>query len=754
MQFKKLLNTVNFDFGLSKLLPQWRQMFTGKYLFADVSAGITVACIAIPLSLAIALASGAPPEAGLISAIVAGIVCAFFGGTPLSVSGPAAAMSVLLASNVEQYGLKALVFMGLLAGIMQLISGVFGIGKLAKFVPLPVIAGFTAGIGAIILIGQLPLVFGLPAPDQSHIFSVYEHMRDYFHEINLISLGLAATTILIIRGLPKFVPKIPSALVAVVVVTLINYFFALHVTTIGEIPRTLPSPHFPAMPNYPWQSILMGAFFIYLLASLETLLSSSAVDKLSKSEKHNADQELIGQGLGNFAVSLFGGIPVTGVIARSAANVQSGAKTRRASIIHSLIILATVFFIAPLISQIPVAALAGVLFSIAFSMVNYKEFAYFWQISRSEAFIYVTTFFVIIFVDLIAGVQVGILAAIAIMVLRATKVHLQISRIVSDDIVRLALTGSLTFLAIGKVAEIEDQLKTVEPGQTVILDLTGLINLDSSGASSIVELAQNYHRKGIGFYIKGLAPAFEALFKICDGQELLDKYNLISERDLKHKQGFKDQKSYRGRLIYGVRKFYADNKGYNEQLYKHIALNQDPHTLFITCSDSRLVPSMITSSDPGELFIMRNVGNFVPPYSEGSDPSEAAALEFSLTNLEIRDIIICGHSNCGAIKACCDKNPQALVVVPQLAAWIKKIRQQLIHTLPDNNTQAKINEVAKINVLNQIANLKTYPIVQQKMAVTTLNLHAWFFDLDQSLIYEWDMDADEFMPILAEETEE
>lgn len=729
--------------GLPTLLSEWKNFFTTKYLAADVIAGITVAFIAIPLSLAIALASGFSPSAGLVTAIIAGIVCALFGGTKLAVSGPAAAMSVLIADTVEKFGVEALVLMGLVAGIMQLLSGIFGLGKLGRYVPLPVIAGFTAGIGVIIIIGQLPRAFGLLPPPESDIFSVFLHLKDYFHQINGTCLLLVILTIAVIRLLPKLFPKIPPILPAVGIATFIVYLFNLNdVPLIGTIPNTLPYPTLPHFSSLSLNDLFLNAFAIYLLASLETLLSASAIDKLTNDKKHNPDQELIGQGMGNIAVSLFSGIPVTSVIARSATNVRSGAKTRRSSIIHSLVILLTVYAIAPLISMIPIAALAGVLFSVAFSMINRKEFQDLWTTSRSEAFIYAVTFIVIIFVDLIAGVQAGMIAASLIVLLKAAKTRLHVSIGSHDNVIRLSVTGALTFLSIGKISDLETRLEKAKPDSTVILDLSSITNLDSSGAKAISDLFNYCNERDIKFYIKGLPRRYESLLTLCGGHALIENCYLITENELRTKEAALAPQSSRGRLIHGFHRFYEERKQNDKRLFEFIAQKQDPHTLFIACSDSRIIPSLITSADPGELFIIRNVGNFIPPYQQQSLYSEAAALEFALTNLDIRDIVICGHANCGAIKACHHTNT---TLSPKLEAWIGMMKAQLM--VEKNMT---LNDVAKVNVLNQIANLKQYPIVQDKLKHHSLFIHAWFFDFDESLIYEWNANVSAFKPIITD----
>lgn len=740
----KIIKTLLSNVGIPSLLPEWRAIFAPTYLLDDTLAGLTVAFIAIPLSLAIALASGVSPEAGLITAIIAGIVCAFFGGTPLAVSGPAAAMAVIIADNVEKFGIEGLVLICLVAGMMQFASGILKLGRFARYVPLPVIAGFTAGIGAIIIIGQLPRAFGLEPPPESHIFSVVEHVTEYFHEINYVSLSLVLLTIVIIQGLPKLFPKIPPILPAVAVTTALVYFLNLkttsHIELIGALPSSLPAPVLPKLNAIPMGELLWNSFTVYLLASLETLLSSTAIERLTKGQKNDPDQELIGQGLGNIAVSLFGGIPVTGVIARSMVNIKAGAKTRRASIIHSLIILLAVVAVGSLISLIPIAALAAVLFSVAFGMLNYKEFYWLWLTSRSEAIIYALTFLAIIFVDLIAGIQMGVAAASIFVLFKATRTQLHISSSSHDNIIRLSLSGSLTFLSSSEIAELEKRLQESNPGETAIIDLSRITSLDSSGAAAIVSLFKLCHSRKVHCYIKGLSRRFELLFQTDEGKEILNKYYLVSESELRHKHDDTLPVSSRGRLIHGVQRFYAERQQDDKRLFEFLANQQDPHTLFIACSDSRVIPSQITYSDPGDLFIIRNVGNYVPPFFKGMPHGEAAALEFALTKLDISDIVVCGHANCGAIRACCSKHE---IPETELEQWISGIRSQL-----NLNEQKEVDQFAMDNVLNQVTNLKQYPVVKKKLDEGSLTIHAWFYNVDQGLVYEWNESEKAFKSII------
>ena len=328
-----------------------KSMLTTKYIFDDIFAGITVACVAIPLSLAIAMASGVSPGVGLISAIIGGIIAAFFGGTRMAVTGPAAAMAILIASCVSKFGLTGLIIVGFICGALQLLCGVLKVGRYAKLIPLAVISAFTSGIGFIIFIGQLPKALQLPIPKHDNILYIIEHIGYYIVHMNPMAFIFAIITLLILKITPRYFPKFPTPLIAVAVPTLIMIIFNIHnIEQVGMIPHSLP---LPVLPNFAsianWHDLIDIALEVFILASLETLLSSSAVDSIGKGDMHNPNQELIGQGLANMGVSLFGGIPVTGVIARSSVNIAAGAKTRRSAIIHSLVIIVVVYLCPNLI---------------------------------------------------------------------------------------------------------------------------------------------------------------------------------------------------------------------------------------------------------------------------------------------------------------------------------------------------------------------------------------------------------------------
>ncbi|HYO55639.1 bifunctional SulP family inorganic anion transporter/carbonic anhydrase [Archangium sp.] len=723
-------------------------MFSRRTLAADVMAGLLVACVAIPLSLAIALASGVEPGVGLISAIVAGIVCALMGGTRLAVSGPAAAMTVIVAAVVQEQGTGGLLVVVMAAGLLQLLTGLLGAGRLIRFVPLSVVAGFTAGIGAIILIGQLPRALGLQPPEQSHILDVLTHLRELIGQSDPRALGLTVLTMGIAFGLPRFLPRSPALLAAVVVPTVLVWLTGMSVELIGEIPRSLPLPSLPALPEGGWGRLASAIVLVFAVASLETLLSSSAVDKMTSGKRHDPDQELIGQGLGNLTVALFGGLVVTGVIVRSSVNVHAGARTRLASIVHAGVLLATVLVLAPVMSRIPVAALAGVLLSVAVKMLHPRELVHLWHNSRPDALAYLITFVTIVFVDLLVGVQAGIAAALVLVALRLGQMHIISSPRNGRGTARMGLAGPVTFMASGKLERLRHQLESLEPGRPVLLDLSGVSALDASGAELLGVMLSEQVRAGRLLAVKGLSPGLQRRVLAFDASGRLGGLFVTTEAEARELVHGDSQHAAREALVSGVLRFKegASHSRYS-RLLEHLSEGQAPLTLFITCSDSRLSPNLFTSSDPGELFVVRNVGNLVPPCDSPGAPGVGAAIDYAVEVLGVREIIVCAHSGCGAVKAVQADTPSGSPFIDQ---WLADSRRAL-RELPSG---LSAEELSQQLVLRQVRHLERYPSVHRRMHEDHLRVRAWFYDIRNATLLEWDEAHHAFMPVGAHEAEE
>lgn len=733
-----------FDLGIRNLIPDWRALFSRQHLGADLGAGLTVACIAIPLSLAIALASGVPPAVGLVTAIVAGIVCGLFGGTALQVSGPAAAMAVLVATLVQEHGLVGLLLIGIGCGLLQVFTGVLGLGRFVRLVPLPVVEGFTAGIGAVILIGQLPRALGLPPPDQSHVFNVLSHIADLAPQVKLAAVGVTMLTLAVIYLVPRLTKRVPSQLVGVVVATIVAVALKLDTVAIGTIPRSLPLPSLPELTSdIRFGAIAASTFVVFALASLETLLSSSAVDRQAPDQKRSdPDQELIGQGLGNIASAFFGGIPVTGVIARSGTNIQAGAKTRRSGIIHALALILTVFALAPLIERIPVAALAGVLFSVAFRMLSPATFKHLWKHSRSDGIVYVVTFATIVFVDLLEGVQWGVVAALAIAAIRLGRTRMAFRALRLRDHYHFTLEGPLTFLSSLDLEKLSREVALLEPGRVVVFDARSVTTMDASGVEILAGLVADARSKKLDPILLGVPSATRA--QVAAAIPNADAVLIDDERKLSERLCSGAEATVDARLRTGVERFRATARPRYTDHFHQLADGQAPHTLFITCSDSRINPNLITSTEPGELFIVRDVANVVTQATTTQASSSGAAIDYAVGVLGVQKIVVCGHSGCGAIEAFLSDDPLP-AGLDNLQVWLEETNaREAVRAMP---RVLHPDEVARMNALAQLDRLRAYPIVAEKLAAGELSLTAWFFDMKTGELEEWSTAQQRYVPL-------
>jgi len=393
-------------------------MFKKDTLLTDISAGVTVGCIAIPLSLAIAIASGVPAEVGLVTAAVSGVFGSMMGGTTLAVTGPAAAISLLVVGAVQQHGLVALPFITLCCGALQVGSGVTRLGAVAKSVPVCVIAGFTTGVGILILTGQLPKALGLAAPAGMNPMELVDYIGHHASAMSPAAAMLAVGTSVAMIMLPKLHRKMPSALVAVGGATVATHAFGLDVGLIGTIPHGLEAFHFglPEMPPLSsLPSLAASTFVIFSMTSVESLLSCAALEKMKPtSYKHNADQELIGQGLANMGSGMFMGMPVTSVIARSSLNVKLNATSRLPGIVQSGFVFSSIVFLSETIALVPMAALSGVLITTGMGMLNPPEIKHCYNVQKTDIVPFVATIGGMIGFGLAQGIGIGCIAALAL----------------------------------------------------------------------------------------------------------------------------------------------------------------------------------------------------------------------------------------------------------------------------------------------------------------------------------------------------
>src|SRR3989344_669352 len=405
---------------------QIRVYFKNNFLY-DLKAGFITAVVALPLALGFAIASGVPPVMGLYTAVIAGILASLFGGSTFSITGPTGAMVVLILSTVTKFGIEGLLLAGLLAGLFQIAFGLLRVGKVVKYLPMPLISGFTGGIGAIIFIGQIGNALGLKLAPQEHVWQTLYQIFIHLSETNFAAVGITLGTILILVFLPyflarnKYTKNIPASFVALIVFTVLAVVLALNVPAVGTIPTGLPTVK---VPGFSWElvkNVLPSAFTIALLGAIEALLCAVVCDGMTGT-KHNSNRELISQGAVNVIMPFFGGMAATAAVARSGVNIREGAKTRYAGVIHGLFLLCTLLFLAPLAEKIPKAFLAGILIVVAVKMVNIQEFKTVFRLSWLDTAVLLVTFGLTVLTDLVFAVQVGLLLAILLLFINLTRI--------------------------------------------------------------------------------------------------------------------------------------------------------------------------------------------------------------------------------------------------------------------------------------------------------------------------------------------
>ena len=495
----------------------------------DLSSGITVGVIALPLAIAFAIASGLKPEAGLISAVIGGFLISALGGSKVQIGGPAGAFVVIVYAIVERYGVANLILSTFLAGMLLVTMGVFKVGNLIRFIPVAIIIGFTSGIAVLIGLSQIRDAFGLqidklPSDFFSQINAFVKYADTASLAASLMCLGTLALIILwpritsVLGRIWKPITLVPGIIIALIAVMIIADFLDLPIETIGsrfgEIPNSIPSPKVPVLDWETAKQLFAPTLTIALLGAIESLLCARVADNLSD-DKHNPNQELIGQGIANIIVPFFGGLPVTGTIARTATNAKAGAKTPVSGLIHAIVILLIMLIAAPLASHIPMACLAGILIYISWNMFDVAEFKRLKQFNITYKFILLGTFFLTIIFDLTVAVQVGLVLACIFFIYRISSLT-QIEELelpddfhsdddlalpdefdLRDSVKAYGIYGSLFFGAIDKVEDLIDASNAnYKVPKAMILEMHQLINIDTSGIDALKALNKSLKKLG------------------------------------------------------------------------------------------------------------------------------------------------------------------------------------------------------------------------------------------------------------------
>jgi sulfate permease, SulP family len=518
---------------LPKLVTVWREGYGFADLRADFVAGLTVAIVALPLSMAIAIASGVEPGRGLYTAVAGGFLVSLLGGSRFQVGGPAGAFIVLVAVTVDRHGVDGVVLATMMAGIILIAAGFLRIGTYIKFIPYPVTVGFTAGIAVIIFASQLKDLFGitLTAKEPGEVLAKLAALARGWHTVNPSAIAIAAVSIAVIAVLRRYRPSWPGLLIAVVIAALATWALSLPVETIGTrfggIPREMPLPALPAFSLEKIEAVLPDAVAFALLAAIESLLSAVVADGMT-GRRHRSNCELVAQGVANIGSALFGGICVTGLIARTATNVRAGARGPVAGMLHSVFLLLFMLIAAPLASYIPLAALAAVLVVVAWTMAEKQDFVTLIRSSRGDAVVLLATFLLTIFRDLTEGILVGFALGAVLFINRMAemtgiedgtalatadraddgngeRVPYDPGLAVDREVLVYRITGAFFFGAASAVGGVLDSI--ADKRKAFVVDFAAVPFLDSTAANAMGRVAAKARRQGIRLFITGASPA-------------------------------------------------------------------------------------------------------------------------------------------------------------------------------------------------------------------------------------------------------
>ncbi|MFI3170840.1 MAG: SulP family inorganic anion transporter [Eubacteriales bacterium] len=497
----------------------------------DVVAGVIVAIIALPLSIALALASGVSPEQGLYTAIFAGFVIALFGGSRVQISGPTAAFATIVAGIVATKGIAGLATATIMAGIILVLMGICKFGYLIKFIPITIVTGFTTGIAVTIVIGQIKDFMGLTYTDTPiETIEKLEACLGALSTVNIMALVVGMISLVILIAWPKINAKIPASLIAVIAGIAIVKFGNLEVNTIGSlyvISNQLPTPSLPDM-NYDLvSSLLPDAFTIAVLAAIESLLSSVVSDGMI-GDRHNPNAELIAQGAGNITSALFGGIPATGAIARTAANVKNGGRSPISGMVHSIVLVLILVILMPYAALIPMPTIAAILFVVAYNMSEWREFlSLIKKAPKSDSIVLVVTFILTVVFDLVVAIELGLLLAAILLIKRMSEV---------TDVKEWTYDTS-----------VNDELKSVPKG-TLVYEMEGPMFF--AAADKIMKVYKDKHTKVIILRMRNVPSMdmsalrqMEALLKVCKKQGIILLFSHVAEQPMRvmEKSGFVEE---------------------------------------------------------------------------------------------------------------------------------------------------------------------------------------------------------------------
>ncbi|ANW19562.1 bifunctional SulP family inorganic anion transporter/carbonic anhydrase [Streptomyces clavuligerus] len=708
---------------------------------SDLSASISVFLIALPLSLGIALATGAPLQAGLVAAAVGGLVVGRFGGAPLQVSGPAAGLTVVTADLIHQYGWRVTCAITVLAGFAQLVLAAVRVARSALAVSPAIVHGMLAGIGVTIALAQLHIVLG--GTPQSSALANVRALPAQLAALHPAAISVSALTVAVLLAWPRIPGRtgrvlrtVPAALAAVASATAFAVVAGLRLPLV-DLP-SWSSHALPAMPQGPVLGLIAAVLTITLVGSVESLLSAVAVDKLAAARKvpdvriprADLDRELAGQGAANVVSGALGGLPITGVAVRSSANVSAGAVSRNSTMLHGLWIVLAALFLVPVLDLIPLAALAALVMVVGVQMVNITHLR---SVKRNrETLVYAVTLASVVATGVLEGVAIGIAVAVAVALHRLTRTR--ITEESRDGLHRVRVRGQLTFLAVPRLSRVLSQVPT---GSACVVELDGSF-MDHAAYEALQDWQTSHVSQGGTVEFTGRAGS-----RISEPASETHGCCRPWTPWRNHHCGARHATGSAHPLAKGVSSFQRDTAPLvRDELARLEREGQRPSQLFLTCADSRVVTSMITASGPGDLFTVRNMGNLVPLPGAESDDSVAAAIEYAVDVLRVDSITVCGHSGCAAMQALLSAPPVGTHT--PLRRWLRHGQPSVERMRSPHRPWARISgrlpadaveQLCLTNVVQQLEHLRSHESVARRLADGTLKLQGMYFHGGEAQAY-------------------
>ncbi|GGX65188.1 bifunctional SulP family inorganic anion transporter/carbonic anhydrase [Streptomyces fructofermentans] len=717
---------------------------------ADLSASIAVFLIALPLSLGIALATGAPLQAGLVAAAVGGLVVGRLGGAPLQVSGPAAGLTVVTADLIQTYGWRTTCAITVLAGLAQLGLGLLRVARSALAVSPAIVHGMLAGIGLTIAVAQLHIVLG-GSPRSSVVANVRELPAQLAHP-QIAALSMSALTLVLLLAWPRIrgragrvLRTAPAPLVAVAVATATASLAGLSLPKV-DLP-SWRSHALAGLPEGPVLGLVAAVLTVTLVCSVQSLLGAVAVDKVTARRptpppRSDLDRELLGQGAANIVSGTLGGLPVAGVAVRSSANLQAGARTRNSTMLHGAWVVVAALLMVPVLELIPLAALAALVMAVGIQMVSLHHIR---TVTRHrEVLVYAVTTLGVVLLGVLEGVALGVAVAVGVALHRLA--HTRITHEEAEGVHHVRVRGQLTFLAVPRLSR---ALHLVPAGSDVVVELDGSF-MDHAAYESLHDWESAHTARGGSVELTGRTGGRLAEPHADDGlkqgahchcRPWTPWRNHHCERPESEPSGPRPSGH---RLASGISSFQRNTAPLvRGELARLAREGQRPSQLFLTCADSRLVTSMITSSGPGDLFVVRNVGNLVPPPGEESgDDSVAAAIEYAVEVLGVRSITVCGHSGCGAMQALLNSEPGGART--PLKRWLRHGTASLERMAAKERPWTRIagrapadavEQLCLTNVVQQLEHLRAHECVARAMEAGALELQGMYFHVGEAQAY-------------------